>query len=84
MELSKIRERIIKGLEDFLTNAESENIVKSAYRIKNLLSAIKDIAEIEKLYSEQTYETVRRLVIQELITKYPAIATLLQNELSTV
>lgn len=84
MELNRIRERIIKGLEDFLMNAESKDIVKSAYRIKNLLSAIKDIAEIEKLYSEQTYETVRRLVIQELITKYPTIATLLQNELSTV
>lgn len=84
MELNRIRERIIQGLEDFLLNAESKDIVKSAYRIKNLLSAIKDIAEIEKLYSEQTYETVRRLVIQELITKYPTIATLLQNELSTV
>lgn len=84
MELSRIRERIIEGLEEFLINAESKDIVKSAYRIKNLLSAIKDIAEIEKIYSEQTYETVRRLVIQELITKYPTIATLLQNELSTV
>lgn len=84
MELDKIRMRIIEGLEDFLMNAESKDIVKSAYRIKNLLSAIKDIAEIEKLYSEQTYETVRRLVIQELITKYPTIAALLQNELSTV
>ena len=84
MDLSKIRERLIESLEDFLLNAESKDIVKSAYRIKNLLSAVKDIAEIEKLYAEQTYKTVKHLVIQELKVKYPIIAELLDNELSTI
>lgn len=84
MNLKIIRERIVEGLAEFLQNADYELIVKSAYRIKHLLSALKDIAEIEKIYSEQTYETFKKLTLQELAVKYPQIAELLKSEMYDV
>lgn len=84
MNLEIIRKRIIEGLAEFLQNADYEVVVKSAYRIKHLLSALKDIAEIEKIYSEQTYETFKKLTLQELMVKYPQIAELLKTEMYEV
>lgn len=84
MNLETIRTRIVEGLAEFLQNADYETIVRSAYRIKHLLSALKDIAEIEKIYSEQTYETFKKLTLQELIVKYPQIAELLKTEMYEV
>lgn len=81
MDFTTIKQRIQEAIQEFLITNDAEKIIKNAYRIKNLLSSLKDIAEIEKMYSEQTYEGVKKLVITELITKYPHLRGILEAEL---
>lgn len=81
MDFTTIKQRIQEAMQEFLITNDAEKIIKNAYRIKNLLSSLKDIAEIEKIYGEQTYEGVKKLVITELIAKYPHLRGILEAEL---
>lgn len=80
--MREIRDAIINHLVEFIKSAESKDVIKNAYRIYNLLNAVKTLKELERIEIEQDYEKIKNLVIIELINKYPSISEILKLEIS--
>lgn len=80
--MKEIRDAIINHLVEFIRSAESKDVIKNAYRIYNLLNAVKTLKELERIEIEQDYEKIKNLVIIELINKYPSIGEILKLEIS--
>lgn len=80
--MRELKELLINHLSEFIKTAESKDIIKNAYRIYNLINSIKAISELEKLELEKGYDTLKNLVIMELIEKYPELADTLKLELN--
>jgi len=83
MDIKGIQHKLMELVEDWIKEATPEDAIKNAYRIKHLISAIKDLQEMERL-TTQTYEQTKRLVVLELMNRYPELGKILERELGNV